>query len=41
MTNKLLLIICAILLPPVAVGLKTGLGGQLAIPGSFLVDLHR
>ena len=29
--NKLLLIILAILLPPVAVGLKTGVGGSLIL----------
>ena len=28
-TNKLLLVIIAILLPPLAVGLKAGIGGQL------------
>ena len=28
-TNKLLLIIIAILIPPLAVGLKAGIGGQL------------
>lgn len=30
-TNKLLMVIIAILLPPVAVGLKDGLGLQLVI----------
>lgn len=30
-TNKLLLVIIAILLPPVAVGLKRGIGGALIL----------
>lgn len=30
-TNKLLLVIIAILLPPLAVGLKEGVGGQLIL----------
>lgn len=30
-TNKLLLIIIAILIPPLAVGLKTGIGGHLIL----------
>lgn len=30
-TNKLLLVIIAILLPPLAVGLKRGLGGALLL----------
>jgi uncharacterized membrane protein YqaE (UPF0057 family) len=30
-TNKLLLCIIAILLPPLAVGLKEGIGGQLIL----------
>lgn len=30
-TNKLLLIIIAILLPPLAVGLKAGIGGHLIL----------
>lgn len=30
-TNTLLLVIIAILLPPVAVGLKEGVGGQLVL----------
>jgi uncharacterized membrane protein YqaE (UPF0057 family) len=30
-TNKLLLVIIAILLPPLAVGLKEGVGGQLVL----------
>ena len=30
-TNKLLLVIIAILLPPLAVGLKEGAGGQLVL----------
>jgi len=30
-TNKLLLVIIAILIPPLAVGLKEGIGGQLIL----------
>jgi uncharacterized membrane protein YqaE (UPF0057 family) len=30
-TNKLLLVIIAVLLPPLAVGLKAGIGGQLVL----------
>ena len=30
-TNKLLLVIIAIMLPPLAVGLKEGVGGQLIL----------
>jgi uncharacterized membrane protein YqaE (UPF0057 family) len=30
-TNKLLLVIIAILLPPLAVGLKEGIGGQFVL----------